>query len=426
MKKIPLLLLLSIICQNGMSQIDVLEYVYTPKGDTVYAWITFESDSSFRDYLDIQYAIAYPEATFFTTYDGKSSTRRFNCHGYAWHMVETVWGLNDHRWIGLYDSSEEDIYMTDGSYIQVASEMYPGKVSWAGSDHSAITTSQQGVFISKWWLGPLAEHAFDDNPFGGIGLKYYVSTKINGSLELLCQSASRSFSTVDIPGATYSWSVGGGLTKIENGNSVTVTAISHFTGETSIEVTITSPLGNNQFDIKTSKKLYFTIGGTPAPTVDPSGFPPIQMGIYSYKDIAVTNYPGSATWSSSGVVETIWSDGQTGRFYSTEEGEAYFFVTTHNECGDSPMYQGSIIVLGDMMDSTDPSDEESFWTISPNPSKTHFDISYASTEEKITEGTFRVDIFDANSRLKQTNRLTGTHNRIILNNFKSEIGRAHV
>jgi len=413
-------ILLSLNCPFGISQRDEIDSVYTPKGSRVYAWRTIEEESSLRDTLDNANSRAYPENTYIITYDGKSSTRRFNCHGYAWYMVGSGLGLTDPRWIGYNYSTEEDIYMTDGSYIQVLSEMYPGKVSWGGvgSDHSAITTSQTGVFISKWSFGPLVEHAYDNSPFGTTDLKYYVSTDISGSTELLCHSTSRNFSVVNIPNASYSWTVGSGLSKTENGNSITVTANYGFSGQTYVEVTITSPLGNYQYDIKTSKKVYFMIGGVPsAPTVYPSGDPPIEMGIYSYKDIVVTNYPGAATWSSSGAVQTIWSDGQTGRFYSTEEGNAYFYVTTYNVCGSSSMYQGSIKVLDDMMDSIEPGNEDTFWSTSPNPCKSYFDLTFTTADEKFFNNPFTIEIFDSYSRMKQINKLIGINNRIVLNNF---------
>lgn len=312
--------------------------------------------------------------------------------------------------------------MTDGSYVQVASEMYPGKVSWGGlgSDHSAITTPQTGIFISKWGFGPFAKHAYDNSPYWAVNLKYYVATKINGSTDLLCQLASRNFSAANIPNASYNWVVGNGLSKTENGNSVTVTANYGFSGETYIEVTITSPIGGNQNDIKTSKRVYFEIGGVPsAPTVYPSGDPFVEMGIYSYKDIVVTNYPGEASWSSSGSVQTIWAEGQTGRFYSTAEGNAYFYVITSNVCGSSPMYQGTIKVIGDMMDSTDPNDKDSSWLISPNPCNTFFDICYTPTDNSLIDNPYSLEIYDSNSRLKYTKTLTGSKNRILIKDLFS-------
>jgi hypothetical protein len=117
-----------------------------------------ESSSARRQSLDQHYSITYPNATQIKTYDGFSSTRKFNCHGYAWLRVEQ--GID--RWIGTGWPEDvpdpELIYMTDGSYIEVSQETYPGKVFWASGDHSAITTSQQGWFISKWNEYPLMKH----------------------------------------------------------------------------------------------------------------------------------------------------------------------------------------------------------------------------------------------------------------------------
>lgn len=100
--------------------------------------------------------------------------------------------------------------MTDGSYIQVCSETYPGKVSWGSGDHSAITTSTSGVWISKWNKYPLIRHAWNDTPYGTSNLKYYASTKINGDVSVLC-TGTRNYSTQNISGATYTWTVNGSL-----------------------------------------------------------------------------------------------------------------------------------------------------------------------------------------------------------------------
>jgi len=97
--------------------------------------------------------------------------------------------------------------MTDGSYIQVANEMYPGKVSCGSEDHSALTTSQSGVYKSKWNKYPLFVHSWDDTPYGTNNLKYYVSTNIIGSSGELCNNSTRYFSTRNISGATYDWEI---------------------------------------------------------------------------------------------------------------------------------------------------------------------------------------------------------------------------
>ena len=62
---------------------DTQSNVSTPKGSSVLAYITEESSEATRASWDSYYAIHYPDAEQIETYDGYSSTRRFNCHGYA-------------------------------------------------------------------------------------------------------------------------------------------------------------------------------------------------------------------------------------------------------------------------------------------------------------------------------------------------------
>lgn len=155
--------------------------VKTPNYSNVVAYVTYESSDATREYFDFYFKTRYPNAEAIDTYPATddpdiyySSSRRFNCHGYAWYMMSSEGsGLNDPRWIGYYYTTDEDIFMTDGSYTEVQNEVYPGKVSWASGDHSAISTSETGRYISKWNEYPLMEHDWDDSPFGTQNLKYY-------------------------------------------------------------------------------------------------------------------------------------------------------------------------------------------------------------------------------------------------------------
>jgi len=252
-------------CLKMLAYNDIQSNVKTPKDSPVTAWITDESSEATRASYDNYWALTRPDADQIETYDGFSSTRRFNCHGYAWHIIE---GGSD-RWIGYHYTTEEDIYMTDGSYVQVVNEMYPGKVSWGSGDHSAITTSQAGRYKSKWNEWPLMEHDWDDTPFGTTNLKYYVSTSISGSSSVLCNNSTRNFSARNIPNADYDWTVGPGLTLNSDGNyNTSVTANSSYSCETWIEVEITSPLGGSNEDVKTSPRVGFWVWvGTPIPGI---------------------------------------------------------------------------------------------------------------------------------------------------------------
>ncbi len=186
--------------------------VYTPKGSSITAYITPELSQSERQYWDDYWR---KNGRNYIQYfnDGYSSSGRFNCHGYAWNMYE---GGPD-RWIGYYVSTDEDIYMIDGSYVQVCNEIYPGKVSWIGGDHSAVTTSIPGRWISKWNKYPLIEHDKDDTPFG-TNYAYYASTKVSGAADNLC-SGTRTFNVINIPNATYAWTYSSTLSVVGSINT---------------------------------------------------------------------------------------------------------------------------------------------------------------------------------------------------------------
>ena len=178
--------------------------LYALKGSSVTAYIVPEMSNSERSYWDTYWSA--PGLTEIITSNNYSSSQTFNCHGYAWSIAEG----GPTRWIGYYYDTDEDIYITDGGYVQVCSETYPAKVSWGSGDHTAVTTSTSGIWISKWNKYPLMQHAWNDTPYGTTNLKYYVSTKINGDASPLC-SGTRSFSVQNITGATYIWSINSAL-----------------------------------------------------------------------------------------------------------------------------------------------------------------------------------------------------------------------
>ena len=238
---INLLILLQFILGIAYGQ-DYRSDVCTPKGTTVIAYITSENSNYWRNYYDTYYANAYPNAVQIETYDGYSSTRRFNCHGYAWHISD---GGSD-RWIGYgypYDNDPEYTYWQDGSYVEVAQSVYPGKVNWSSGDHSAITTENPGVLISKWNEYPLMRHAWDDSPYGTSNLKYYkLNFSIIGS-SVLCSSGSYSLSNT--PGGSITWDQSGGLTRSSSQGSNPCTFSKNYDGEAYINASFTSGCGTS-------------------------------------------------------------------------------------------------------------------------------------------------------------------------------------
>lgn len=113
--------------------------------------------------------------------------------------------------------------MTDGSYTLMPQETYPGKVSWASGDHSAVTTSQSGIFISKWNEYPLIEHAWNYSPYGSNNLKYYARPTISGPKEFCSLWEVPSYTVTNVP-AGCTWKSSSNLTLSgSSGNTASVT-----------------------------------------------------------------------------------------------------------------------------------------------------------------------------------------------------------
>ena len=197
-----------IIGQHSAAQSPV--NIYTPKGSLVMD--TYISPEKLTAY-DIQYingrlALEYPNAIKL-----QEATSTYNCHAYAWHMVE---GGNP-VWMG-WSSNPTSIYWTDGSYVEVNSAQGT-KVSYASDNHSAITTSDNNVFISKWGAWPLVRHQKDDCPYNSSNLKYYQKASpspfISGPSSV-CDQATYTVDNLPV-GATVEWSSSNNILQIVSG-----------------------------------------------------------------------------------------------------------------------------------------------------------------------------------------------------------------
>jgi hypothetical protein len=134
-----------ILCQAQYT-IDTIT-LYTPNGSPV-TGIT-RSELGSNDIAAISYEILnnYPNADYLN-----SPTATYNCHSYAWNMVEPG-GVT--CWIkAIYVSSLP--YCTDGSYVTTGWGDAT-KIFYNSGDHSAIKVSGNYV-ISKWGMGPLMGH----------------------------------------------------------------------------------------------------------------------------------------------------------------------------------------------------------------------------------------------------------------------------
>lgn len=170
------------VFENGWTEGNqiISSNVVTPNGQNVEAYDIIETNSICNDLRDRINELFYPNNTLVITASGvnTSSSTQFNCHGYAWHMSTNFSGNTDSvRWIGLRSPfDDDDIYWTGGSYRKINKEVFPARVNYLETDHSAVTTSQQGIFISKWQKGPLQRHHKDDYQgiTGAAQVEYYI------------------------------------------------------------------------------------------------------------------------------------------------------------------------------------------------------------------------------------------------------------
>ena len=301
--------------------------------------------------------------------------------------------------------------MTDGSYIQVVNEMYPGKVSWGSGDHSAITTSQTGKYKSKWNEWPLMEHDWDDTPFGTSNLKYYVSTGISGSSSVLCNNSTRSFSARNIPNADYDWSVGNGITLNSDGNyNTSVSANSSYSGETWIEVEITSPLGGTNEDIKTSKRITFWLGRPGYTLSGPTELEVRELGI---ADINYTGNPNvtNVNWSRSGAIASVTGSYVIGRYRAgSQPGYGNVYANVTNACGS---VQKNILV-----------EVTGGWHKAyPNPANDILTIELDQDKMPVNLKSEKVEIrlYDKMSNLKKLKSFNGFFTTINMSDLKPDV-----
>lgn len=127
--------------------------LYTPKGHAVSAFTKSEFTSSEIYLLNQQYIQLYPNATLVA-----SASNTYNCHSYAWNMVEggsTCW---------LNQTPDLHWYWDDGSYEEI-SETYAQKIFYYMGDHSAIKSpTHTGMYESKWGQAPRMRHAPNYGP----------------------------------------------------------------------------------------------------------------------------------------------------------------------------------------------------------------------------------------------------------------------
>lgn len=202
-------ILLCIIVLNFFPKIvlaqctDSRYYIQTPRGQDVpdtYQTCEFLYNSD-RAGWDNYFATYYPNATqIILPGEQYSSTRTFNCHGYAWKYVENSQRL----WIGYSQAGSEEVFWNDGSYDQV-SEAVCTKISYSG-DHSAVPSGTANYYYSKWRFYPLMYHHKDYTPGYGSANQFFrrsVDVPQDYATIASALSAAVSGQTVNVSSGSY-------------------------------------------------------------------------------------------------------------------------------------------------------------------------------------------------------------------------------
>lgn len=121
---------------------------------------------------DFNYSNNHPDAILLNC-----STYSYNCHSYAWNM--NIGGPA--YWIDYIYSGQDQIakYYTNDAYSSASSSsadviLYNFQ---SNNDHSAIPSTHNGMFISKWDHGPLMEHYPSDVPYPGVSSYSYYKLR---------------------------------------------------------------------------------------------------------------------------------------------------------------------------------------------------------------------------------------------------------
>lgn len=328
----------------------------------------------------------------------------YNCHGYAWHVEHggnNEWvaafltsDINNFNWYnsGSTPPSPDNIenYWDDGSYEEVLSESEADKV-WYGScwswnsglgewenwcDHSAVTTSTAGRYISKWGKWPLYEHDYNACPYTSNQREYYEFALEVTNEFLLC-STNKSVTLTNSPSGTITWSTSpSNLTypSSGSGNPASIRqATSIRTGYCTLTFTL-STCGNASYTIESDQfwvgKFESTVVTGTAPVCHNSLYvytahpPGGHSSSYSYSWTYPSGWYYYSQWTSNIHLQTpILSSNMT-------YGPVRASIT--NECGASG-YSGI---------TTYPAyDCGGYYMVSPNPGSEYLELDFAEDEE---------------------------------------------
>ena len=304
-----------------------MKYVYTPFLTPVFAGVRVFPDYTQNEKDNIR---QYVENSYNATVVS-DATRKYNCHGYAWHMSDNH--ANDSVWIGVDSEFDENIYWNDDSYVEVSSGTTSGiRVSYDEStaNHSAVVYDGSH-YISKWGAYPLVIHEPNEVPYDTSEPKKFYRKRVlsitgNG---VLC--GSNVYSVSDLPsGTTVAWSISGTtpscLTLTTNSPSTNQCTITRSGYAEFNYITLCANIVRNGVTLRTlTKKIYRdNFSGTYEEGTS-------SYNGHDYPAISQTNITNrSATYVYINGTVTLYSDYFVNKDLSTSGPYAYFSHVPEN------------------------------------------------------------------------------------------------
>ncbi len=214
-----------------------------------------EMSEATREALDDTVKMDY--GTVLYNYDNPSATTRYNCHGYAWHMIEG----GSKYWINFSGGPGNNVYVTSGCYVE-CSISEATKVCYQ-YDHSAVRLTNS-KFRSKFGAWSLCEHSPNSVPdIYGAPAKYYRrrAANLTANFNFANGSPCGTINFTDASTVTdctitgWSWNFGDGSTSTQEDPSHAYSSNGNYT----VTLTITGNWGAAPKSI--SKTVNVNCGG---------------------------------------------------------------------------------------------------------------------------------------------------------------------
>ena len=318
-----ILIIFTIISYSLKAQIPscyvLMNDVTTPKGKPVETYnIPCELSLNDRQNLDDEFSIKKGILEVLTTITNPSATQTYNCHGYAWIKSEKNGQIRylDATNTPAPNPHDAHAYMTDGSYIQVTREIFPGKVYYS-SNHSAVTTEVPGEYICKWsTYEPLVRYVGSSYNNNASVRSYYVKPD---DMPIDGPSTFSSQTTFTVPiassGYTYNWTVPSGFNGYSTSSTINITPTPGASGQLRVDV----HKGTDHFVI--TKNIYYIPS-----IIGPASFCPSTSVTFT-----ASNAPAGYQWGKSSNLTTLSTSGNTITVSAASPGTGWVSINSNNQ-----------------------------------------------------------------------------------------------